>query len=164
MSLDLIGAELIGDDSWLTVHSAGDYKNAVSQLKASADNLNLTAANEPGWKPVYDNALRLYRQYYDVSFLSSINPFGDQLLNNAAWNAITDCQRRVDEFAEHMRSKGRPVVEPKHKPIDDSLLPTDPSAFTKYLPWLIGGAIVVGVGAVAVPIIVPIIAATRKQG
>lgn len=162
MDAECLGDSQIGDDSWLTIHSRADYTNAVTQLKASADNLNLTAANEPGWKAIYDNALRLYDKYHDVGLLSSINPFGDRALGDSAWNAIADSQRRVDEFAEQLRSKGKAVVEPKHKLIDNSILPPDlGSSFTRYLPWLIGGAVVIGVGSIAVPLVVPLLTLKR---
>lgn len=160
------GSDLVGDDSWLTIHTRADYTNAVTQLKASADSLNLTAQSEPGWKPLYDNAQRLYDKYHDVGFFSSINPFGDQSLGDSAWTAIADAQRRVDEFAEQMRTQKKVVLEPRHKPIDSSLLPQlpklpDASALSKYLPWVIGGVVVVGLGSVALPVVIPLLAARR---
>lgn len=163
--LDMLDAEMIGDDSWLTIHTRADYTNAVTQLKASADNLNLTAANEPGWQPLYDNAQRLYGTYHDVGFFSSINPFGDQSEGDAAWTAIADAQRRVDEFAQQLRQKGKSVVEPEHKPIDNRVLGDAPSEtwawVKKHGTLLIGGAVVIGLGSVAVPIVVPLLAARR---
>lgn len=161
--LDLLGAEpapmyLVGDDSWLTLHTPGDYTNAVTQLKASADNLNLTAQEEPGWSPIYANAQRLFTLYNDVGFFSSINPFGGRTLNNASWNAIADAQRRIDEFAEEMRRRGKTVVEPKHKPIDDRAFGNAPEELRKYLPWVLGGVVVLGLGWLSMPLIIPLIA------
>ena len=162
--LDLLGAEpappvyLVGDDSWLTPHTPGDYTNAVTQLKASADNLNLTAQDEPGWSTIYANAQRLYGLYNDVGFFASINPFGGRTLNNAAWNAIADAQRRVDEFAEEMRRRGKAVVEPHHKPIDDRAFGNAPEELRKYLPWVLGGVVVLGLGWLSMPLIIPLIA------
>lgn len=163
--LALLGAS-VGEDSWLTIHTRADYENAVTQLKASADNLNLTAANEPGWKALYDNAQRLYEKYHDVGFFASINPFGDSALNDSAWVAIADAQRRVDEFAAMMRAKGKPVAEPAHTPIDNRVFGDKPSEawewFKKYSPWIIGGAVVVGVGSAVAPAVVPMLVARGR--
>lgn len=165
--LELLEAELIskpvrlGDDSWLSIHMPEDYRNAARQLKTSADNLNLTASGEPGWRAIYDTAVKLWEKYHDIGFWASLT------LTDATWMAIADSQRRVDEFAAHMRAQKKPVVEPSHKPIDNRLLgdtptPTDMLAWLKrYTPWLIGTAAVIGVGSIAVPIVAPLLAARR---
>lgn len=164
LDLDLLDAEMVGclgavDDSWLSIHMPEDYRNAARQLKASADNLHLTAKGEPGWQAVYDTALALWDKYGDIGFWSSLT------MTDATWNAIADSQRRVDEFAAYMRAQKKPVVEPPHTPIDNRVLGDKPSEtlawLKKYAPWLIGTAAVIGVGSVAVPIVVPLLAARK---
>ena len=146
VGLDFIGADLVGDDSWLAIHMPQDYRDAAIQLKASADNLNQTAANEPGWRAIYDTAIQLWKKYHDIGFLSSLT------LTDAAWRSIADSQRRVDEFAAMLRKKGKQVVEPEHKPIDSSLPGSDTLQWVKdKWPWLAAA----GVGAVVLPTVLP---------
>ncbi len=161
------GLSLLGDDSWASIHTRGDYENAVTQLKSSADNLNITASNELGWKSIYDTAINLYNKYHDVGFFASINPFGNQATGDSAWNAIADSQRRVDEFAAQMRANGKGVADPEHKQLDTRLFggaSDSMSSFVKALPWVIGGVVVIGVGAAALPVVLPLITARRVVG
>jgi hypothetical protein len=164
----VMGLDLLGDDSWLAIHTRADYANAANQLKASAENLNQTAKNEPGWPALYQNALALWQKYHDVGFFSSINPFSDQALTDAAWNAIADAQRRVDEFATQMRSQGKRVVEPAHKPIDNSLVPTGEGSTVDWMKkhWVglaVGGAAIVTLPAILPPIIGAAMAAKGRR-
>ncbi len=169
VGLDCLGTDdLLGASSPFIV-TAGDLTNAAAQLKASADNVNLTAAKVPGWAAIYETALRLHEKYKSLTFWDNINPFGDRAVTQGAWDAIADAQKRVEEFAAFLRSKGAPVVEPEHQAIESTLdkfaskAPGTIEALSKNLPWIIGGAAVLGVGAIALPYVIPMIAASRLR-
>lgn len=146
--LDMMGLDLLGD-SWAAIHVPDDYRNAAKALKASADNLNLTAANEPGWPAIYAVANDLYSKYGSVGF------FGGLTLTDAAWNAIADAQQRVNEFEAQMRASGKALVAPEHKPIDTSLLGPQAGGALEWAKNHWGWLAAAGVAIVALPVVVP---------
>lgn len=139
-----VGLDSVGLD--LDLRTPSDYRNAVAQLKTSADNLNLTAGLQPAWKGIYENANRLYEQYKDAGWLNFAS------MSDTTWYAIADAQKRVDEFAAQMRAKGEPVYEPVHTPPTQSGLTGGAFDWVKdNWKWLVGG----GVALVTVPVILP---------
>ena len=153
--LDLLGAETIGDISdTVTDYDYGEkqviqmqafYKalGQPAEFKSAIDAVNAAFENAKAWEPLWkDKALR----WKNATEMKQVGADASKLM--------AALQQAYPAKASVVPSGGKSDVYDPNAP---GLIPKV-SSFTKYLPWVIGGAVVVGVGAVAAPFVGPLIA------
>ena len=128
-----------GEKQVIQMRAFYDALGHPAEFKAAVDAVNAAYQNAKAWEPLWKDKVLRWKSATEMKQVGA-----------DASKLMAALQRAYPGKASAVPSEGRSAVYDPNAPGLTSVM--------KYLPWIIGGVVVLGVGIVVVPLVTPLLA------